>query len=103
MSSLPETPIWPTAINQIDDGQPLDGGRPDFTPGTPTGHLNMAPKQLADRTAWLKENTAARDMSNVDPADLRTALGLTGELIICGGSLGLIIQGSDILSGGTLA
>lgn len=57
MPNLPEESTWHAGIRQLETTDPVKGGTPNFTPGEEDGHSNMAIKQLADRTAWLKANT----------------------------------------------
>jgi phage-related tail fiber protein len=47
MANLPETPVWETGIYQLEETDPVQGG--------PNGIDNQQGKQLANRTAWLKE------------------------------------------------
>jgi len=56
MTNLIETPVYEAGIHQLDTTEPLLGGTPGFNAGEPTtGHLNAATQQLANRTAWLRQ------------------------------------------------
>lgn len=54
--------------------------------------------QLPTSTA---DEFAKTDLSNVNPETLKAKLGLTGPLIISGGSADIILEGVDTVSGGT--
>lgn len=47
MANLPESPTWVSGIYQIETTDPVVGG--------PDGISNLQAKQLANRTAWLKQ------------------------------------------------
>lgn len=47
MANLPETPTWEPGIYQLEETDPVQGG--------PNGIDNQQGKQLANRTAWLKQ------------------------------------------------
>lgn len=47
MSNLTEVINWESAINQVDSGELILGGQ--------TGTVNIAPRQLANRTLYLKD------------------------------------------------
>lgn len=51
MSNLPESPVWHEAINQIELDDDMTGGV--------DGNANLATRQLADRTQWLKAQAEA--------------------------------------------
>lgn len=52
MANLPENPTWEPGIRQLELTDPVQGG--------PDGTDNIAPKQLANRTAWLKQEVELR-------------------------------------------
>lgn len=51
MADLIETPQWEDGIRQLELTDPMLGG--------PNGLDNVAPRQLANRTAWLKQQLSA--------------------------------------------
>ena len=84
MVGLIEQPVFHPSIRQIEETDPLHGGPPNEGEGL--GQLNIAPKQLGDRTAWLREQVISlqqtlNDITNGAPGaldtlnELATALG----------------------------
>ena len=53
MAYLPEQSVWPEGIYQLEDDDDVAGGP------LPEGMANLQPKQLADRTRFLKEKVEA--------------------------------------------
>jgi len=77
MTNLIETPVYEAGIHQLDTTEPLLGGTPGFNAGEPTtGHLNAATQQLANRTAFLKQQQDA----NGSAATLRSDLANTTDV-----------------------
>lgn len=70
MANLPESPTFHAGIFQLETNTPAKGGTPVFSGGNATdGHLNAAAKQLADRTAALRDampNNVNTSRSNFD-------------------------------------
>ena len=96
MANLKETNIWETGIYQLETSDPVMGG--------PNGIDNSQPRQLANRTLWLKTELAsavASIGSNKAAADQTYALKATtltaGSGLTGGGTLG----GNRVLSMGT--
>lgn len=56
MTNLPEVADWAAGIYQIEMTDPVLGGPPNIETGA--GIANVQAKQLAERTAWLKEQIA---------------------------------------------
>jgi hypothetical protein len=93
MGTLVESATWENVIYQIETTDPLGGG--------PNGILNIAAKQLANRTKFLKssadEVTAARGtytnlkgrLDSFTPIDTDTQNGLMGAIIEAMASAGL--------------
>ena len=57
MTNLPEASDWVAGIYQIEMTDPVLGGPPNLETGA--GIANVQAQQLAERTAWLKEQIAA--------------------------------------------
>jgi hypothetical protein len=56
MANLTESPIYESGIFQLEKSTPAVGGAPVIDAGIPSaGHANAQAQQLANRTAWLKE------------------------------------------------
>lgn len=53
MANLNEEPLWESGIYQIEETDVVKGGE--------NGVSNIQPKQLANRTLWLKENLPAKN------------------------------------------
>lgn len=63
MANLQETPIWESGIYQLETSDPVMGGE--------NGIDNRAPRQLANRTLWLKNELArAIDLINQNNTNL---------------------------------
>ncbi|MCA0905132.1 hypothetical protein LCM27_01830 [Ruegeria marisrubri] len=82
MANLPESNQWPNGIYQIEQTDPVLGGPPDLAQGQ--GISNVAAKQLADRTLWLKTKLDTL-LNGADPAldtlaELAAALGNDNDL-----------------------
>lgn len=60
MANLQETPTWEAGIYQLETSDPVMGGE--------NGIDNRAPRQLANRTLWLK-NELAKQIGRVNQAD----------------------------------
>lgn len=61
MANLTESPIYEPGIFQLEKTTPPLGGAPAFNGSNPsTGHANAQALQLANRTAWLKQQLEAR-------------------------------------------
>jgi hypothetical protein len=58
MANLTETANWETGIYQIETT--------DLVLGGPAGVANLQPKQLANRTAWLKQQVESLGTANID-------------------------------------
>ncbi|UXZ04860.1 hypothetical protein [Moraxella nasicaprae] len=61
MANLQETPTWEAGIYQLETSDPVMGGE--------NGIDNRAPRQLANRTLWLK-NELARQIGVVNSGKL---------------------------------
>ena len=60
MANLQETSTWEAGIYQLETSDPVMGGE--------NGIDNRAPRQLANRTLWLK-NELAKQIGRVNQAD----------------------------------
>lgn len=78
MTNLPENPSWPAGIYQIEQTDPVLGGPPNLAAGA--GIANVQAEQLAQRTAWLKQ-----ELATALALQISTGLGLTGGGPIDGG------------------
>lgn len=67
MANLPSSPIWSSDVYQIEITDSVLGG--------PEGVVNVQAKQLADRTAWLKEQVETAG-TTADTAGANAALAL---------------------------
>ena len=93
MANLPESPIWESGITQIENGEPADGGV--------DGVANRAPKQLANRTKYLKDRLSDEEVatdkiwsSDKINSEIET---LQGEItILSGGSASTTIVASSV-------
>lgn len=60
MANLIESPIYESGIFQLEKSTPPLGGPPVIDAGIPSaGHANVQSQQLANRTAWLKQQIEA--------------------------------------------
>ena len=85
MANLTESPIYEPGIFQLEKTTPPLGGAPAFNGSNPSaGHANVQGLQLANRTAWLKQQleaggsatTLASDLANnTDPTKGATKVG----------------------------
>lgn len=56
MANLTENPVYESGVYQLETNDPVLGGTPVIVNGQPTdGHANVQAQQLANRTAYLKE------------------------------------------------
>lgn len=62
MSDLSETSVWEAGIRQLDEADPVQGG--------PGGVSNLQPRQLANRTLYLKNLVEALGTGKLDIASL---------------------------------
>ncbi|WP_296763007.1 hypothetical protein [Sediminimonas sp.] len=72
MANLPENASWPSGIYQIETTDPVVGG--------PDGIDNVQAKQLANRTAWLKQYADEVAQARGDKASLGARLDLLQAL-----------------------
>lgn len=70
MANLTESPIYEPGIFQLEKLTPPLGGAPVIDNGVPSaGHANAQGLQLANRTAWLKDQvTSLQSQATFDPA-----------------------------------
>ncbi len=83
MAGLTEDPAWIGEIYQIEKTDPVVAGPPDFA--LKQGVTNIPHKQLADRTAWLKQKLETleqllNDLTNGAPGALDTLNELAAAL-----------------------
>lgn len=79
MANIPETPTFDTSVYQIETTDKVLGG--------PDGKINLQAKQLANRTAWLKQEveTAGALAADAD-AKADQALGQIADVEVAAGS-----------------
>lgn len=91
MANLTESPIYEPGIFQLEKTTPPLGGAPAFNGSNPSaGHANVQGLQLANRTAWLKQQledggsatTLATDLANnTDPLKGANKVGWDGGTV----------------------
>lgn len=82
MTNLTESSVFESGIYQIETDDPVLGGTPLITAGTPvTGHSNAQAQQLANRTKWLNDNKVGlSDLSDsTDPLKGSSLVGYKGR------------------------
>lgn len=120
MANLTETPEYTTGIFQLELDTPVKGGAPVIAGGVPTdGHSNAQALQLANRTAYLKQQADAvvtqiddaitALQGEVDPfpqyaleADLASvvngpASSVDSEVALFDGTTGKLLKGGGVL------
>lgn len=97
MANLTESPIYEPGIFQLEKTTPPLGGAPAFNGSNPSaGHANVQGLQLANRTAWLKENLAVIVNSY---ADIRAYTGTQKTIQVVGGGIAGTFRSRGVVSG----
>jgi hypothetical protein len=95
MTNLPEVADWIAGIYQIEQTDPVLGGPPNLETGA--GIANVQAQQLAERTAWLKEQIAAAVATVI-----ATGTGLNGGGAFDGGlTLSADLAGQTVAEAGS--
>lgn len=79
MANLTESPVYESGIFQLEKSTPAVGGAPVIDGGIPSaGHANAQAQQLANRTAYLKQQLTTAE------GEIETLQGQVGEEVIVG-------------------
>lgn len=96
MAGLPETPLWEPSIYQIEAD--------DFASGGPSGHPNTSMRQLANRTAYLRQRLAAMTQTVVmhDDEGVAHHMVWVPRFRLAQGALGTGLPSRELRMGGFL-